>query len=285
LRIAAARQRTLRDEIAWSYDLLTPEEQTLLRRLAVFVGGFSLEAAQAVGNAEGHLVVDVLETIITLVDQNLVKRLEQSGGEPRFGLLETIREYGLEQLDASGEAEAIRRHHASFFLALAEAVGPGLFGAGQGAGLARLRLEHANLRSALRWSQQEDAGAEIALRLATALQGFWLITGLWSEGRRWLERAMTRTAMKRTISRAEALVGAGELAAIQGDHRTAYVQVEEGLAIAREQGAQFLVSMALMNFGLLAYAQDDHALTITRLEEALAIARAIMVESWMQDAE
>jgi predicted ATPase len=110
-----ARQRTLRDEIAWSYELLAGGEQTLFRRLAVFVGGFTLEAAQAVGSVEGDLGIAVLDGIAVLMDQNLLKRLEPGGNEPRFGMLETIREYGLEQLEASGEAEAIRRHHADFF--------------------------------------------------------------------------------------------------------------------------------------------------------------------------
>ena len=165
--------------------------------------------------------------------------------------------------------------HTTFYLALAEAVGPSLFGAEQGLGLARLTLEYANLRAALAWSQQEIAGTAIALRLAIALQFFWLITGLWSEGRHWLEDSLARTAVKRTMIRAHALVAAGNYATIQGDHLTAHVQLEEGIAIAREQGEQILVSMALMNFGLLAYAQHDHALTINRLEEALAIAREV----------
>jgi predicted ATPase/DNA-binding CsgD family transcriptional regulator len=274
-----ARQRTLRDAIAWSYDLLAPGEQRLFQRLAVFVGGLTLEAAQAVGipstSAGQALDIDVLDGITTLLDQNLVKRLEQSDREPRFGMFETIREYGLERLEASGEAEAIRGLHTTFYLALAEAVGPSLFGAEQGLGLARLTLEYANLRAALAWSQQKVAETETALRLAIALQGFWLITGLWSEGRRWLEDSLARMAVKRTMMRAHALVGAGELATIQGDYSAAHAQLAEGMAIAREQGAPMLVAMALMNLGLVAYAQHDHALTTTRLEEALAIAREV----------
>ena len=116
------RQRTLRDEIAWSYDLLTPEEQTLFRRLSVFVGGFTLEAAQAVGNADDALTVDLLAGITALVDKNLVRQVDEVNDETRFGLLETIREYGLEQLAASREAEAIRKRHATFFLALVERI-------------------------------------------------------------------------------------------------------------------------------------------------------------------
>ncbi|MCE7981923.1 MAG: hypothetical protein DYG89_12075 [Caldilinea sp. CFX5] len=162
------RQRTLADEIAWSYDLLTAEEQKLFRRLAVFVGGFTLEAAQTVGNAQGDLAIDMLDGVDTLVDQNLLKQMEQPNGEARFDMLETIREYGLTQLAASGEAEAIRRHHASFFLMLAEATAP-ILRTEQAKGLARLLEEHANLRTALAWSLGDTNATELALRLTAAL--------------------------------------------------------------------------------------------------------------------
>ena len=208
-----ARQRTLRDEIAWSYDLLAASEQTLFRRLAVFVGGFTLEAAQAVGNADGELEIrcarwrrnaggpEPAQADGTRVD-----------GEPRFGMLETIREYGLERLAASGEAEAIRRQHASFFLALAEATAP-MLGAELAKGLALLTVEHANLRAALAWSVHAEVlgeanATELALRLTGALRDFWLNMGYWSEGRHWFEAALAQTtAADRTETRAQVLVG------------------------------------------------------------------------------
>ena len=275
-----ARQRTLRDDIAWSYDLLSADEQVLFRRLAVFVDGFTLEAAQAVGNPSAGsgqvLRIDVLDGVATLVAQNLLKQSEQTSSEARFGMLETIREYGLEQLDASSEAEAIRRYHANYFLTLAETVALVIFQRDQSAVLARLTLEQANLRSALAWSQSDDVSTEIALRLASALESFWLITGLWSEGRRWLEGALARTtAAERTETRAHALVTAGELAVMQGDHSTALGQLEEGLTIAREQGAHMRTAMALVGLGWIAEAQPDYPLAIAYYSEALAIARAI----------
>ncbi len=139
-----------------------------------------------------------------------------------------------------------------------------------------MTLEQANLRSALAWSQRDDASTEIALRLASALEGFWLITGLWSEGRRWLEGALARTtAAERTEARAQALVTAGELAVMQGDHPTASKLLEEGMVIARERGAQMFTTMALVSLGLIAESQHDHPLAIIYHSEALAIARVI----------
>jgi predicted ATPase/DNA-binding CsgD family transcriptional regulator len=269
-----ARQRTLRDEIAWGYDLLTASEQALFRRLAVFVGGFALEAAQAVGDADGDLGITVLDGVGALVDHNLLKRVEQSDGEPRFGMLETIRAYGLEQLEANGEGEAVRHDYVFFFLALAEATAPALEGAGQAAELARLALEHDNLRMALAWSQKENDGTEIALRLAGALGDFWL-TGYWSEGRRWFEDALARTTTERTEVRARALAYAGVLAYMQADYSTARTQLEEGLTMARERDAKKLVAIALLGLSWLALEQHNYALALAQLEEGLAICRAL----------
>lgn len=270
-----ARQRTLRDEIAWSYDLLTADEQRLFRRLAVFIGGFTLEAAEAVGNGDGDLGIDVLTGVTTLVDHNLLKQGQQSYDVARFVLLETIREYGLEQLAASGEAERIRRHYADFFLALAEATAP-MLREEQAKGLARLNGEHANLRAALAWSLADANATELALRLTSALQDFWLLTGYWREGCQWFDAALARTtAADRTVARADALIGASALTVMLGDHATAYVQLEEGMAIAREQGTQWLLAVGFERLGWVALAQHDDALAAARFREALAIGREI----------
>jgi predicted ATPase/DNA-binding CsgD family transcriptional regulator len=270
-----ARQRTLRDEIAWSYDLLAPGEQTLFRRLAVFVGGFTLEAAQAVGDGEDDRGVALLDGVTVLMDQNLLKQMQQSGGEPRFSMLETIGEYGLEQLAASDEAEEIRRQHADFFLALAEATAPTLREE-QAKGLARLTVEHANLRTALAWSLREANATELALRLTAALLDFWHCIGYWTEGRQWFDAALARTtAADRTIARAHALISAGALAVMQGDHATAPVRLEEGLVIARERGSKRLIAFALTCLGFVAHAQQDDALAAARHREAMAIGREI----------
>ena len=269
------RQRTLHDEIAWSYDLLTPGEQRFFRRLAVVVGGFTLEAAQAVGNGNSDLTLDVLEGVATLVDQNLLKQMEQTGGEARFGMLETIREYGLEQLDASGETEASRRHHASFFLALAEATAP-MFRKEQAQGLARLTVEQANLRMALAWSLTQTDATELALRLVGALSDFWLFSGDWSEGRHWFEAALAlTTASDRTEAKVNALSSLGELAVLQSDYRTGQIKLEEAMALARELGVKLLISIALGALGRMALAQQNHALAFAQITEALEMAREL----------
>ncbi|MFN8495543.1 MAG: NB-ARC domain-containing protein [Caldilineaceae bacterium] len=267
------RQRTLRDEIAWSYDLLRPDEQKLFRRLAVFVGGFTLAAAQSVGKADGDGVLDAVDPIASLVDHNLVKALESNGDEARFGMLETIREYGLEQLEANGEAETIRWRHADFFLALAEATEP-LLRQEQAKGLARLMADHANLRAALAWSVVAANASELALRLTTSLREFWTFIGAWREGHQWFAAALARTtAADRTLVKAHALIGAGCTAVMLGDPSTANLRIEEGLALAREYGSQRFMAIALTNLSFLA--QDNHELAIARFREALAIGRAI----------
>ncbi|MFQ5794857.1 MAG: AAA family ATPase [Candidatus Bipolaricaulia bacterium] len=167
-----ARQQTLRATIDWSYDLLDASEQTLFERLSVFVGGCTLEVAEAVCNGTGDLEldVDVLDGLASLVDKNLLRQEEQVEGAPRFLMLETIREYGLERLEASGEAEATQRTRADYYLALAEQAEPKLWGGPeQGEWLDRLEVEHDNLRAALAWCEQSGE-CEVGLRLGVALR-------------------------------------------------------------------------------------------------------------------
>ena len=147
-----ARQQTLRGTITWSYDLLDKAEKTLFRRLAVFVGGCTLEASEAVCNAHGDLEIDTLDGVASLVDKSLLRQGAQANGEPRLLMLETIREYTLECLAESGEAEAMRRRHAIFFLQLAEEADPKVRSAEQSTWYRRLEVEHDNLRAALRWT-------------------------------------------------------------------------------------------------------------------------------------
>lgn len=270
------RQRTLRNEIAWSYDLLADAEQALFRRLAVFVGSFSLEAALAVGNADGDPAIGQLDGLAALVDHNLLNQIEQAGNATRFGMLETIREYGLEQLEASGEAEAIRRRHAEFYLALAEDIALGVAPDKQGVGLTKLMMDYTNLRAALTWSQHSSIEREIVLRLTNVLIEFWLITGLWNEGRYWLERALTWTGTtERTAARAVALENAGSIAAMQGDLAMASKWLEEALAIATELGAKLIHAHALTALGWLAHRQQEYALAIERHRESLVIRREL----------
>lgn len=275
-----ARQRTLRDDIAWSYDLLTPAEQTLFRRLAVFVGGFSLAAAQAVGNpstSSGQVLgIDVLEGIATLVDQNLLKQMEQPDGEARFGMLETIREYGVDRLKTSGEVDAIRQQHTNFFLTFAETIAATWRGAHQRQAMARMTTEYANLCDALACGLRKAVGTEIPLRLAVAMGPYWLVSGNLSEGRRWLEGALACASTKRTESRSQGLIVlVALLGLLQADLALIEAHVIEGLAIAREHGAPSLTVDALICFAQLANAQQKHGLASTLLNEAVAIARSV----------
>jgi len=198
------RQQTLRNAIDWSYHLLTPAEQRLFRRLAVFVGGCTLEGAASVGkdrgSGMGHSTPDprspaspaptpTLDALESLVDKNLLTQTDD-GEELRFRMLETIREYALDWLEESGEADAIRQQHAHFFVELAEAAEPHLYGAGQQTWVTRLEVENDNLRSALAWAI-EHARA-IGLRLTGALGWFWHLHGHHREGRDWLLRALAR---------------------------------------------------------------------------------------------
>ncbi|MFN8444021.1 MAG: LuxR C-terminal-related transcriptional regulator [Caldilineaceae bacterium] len=268
------RQRTLRDEIAWSYALLTADEKKLFRRLAVFVGGFTLEAAQSVGNADGDLALDVMDGVATLVDHNLVKALDAHNDEARFGILETIREFGLEQLDASDEAEAVRQRHANFFLAWAEATAVLFEGANQAVVIARLTLEYANLRMALTWNQQDPNRIEMALRLANALHDFWMATGAWVEARHWFENTLAHmTKTDHTLARAQALLKASSFAVMLDDGATASLRLEEGLTIATELDAKRLMISALTDLAFIAHGEGDDALGVVRLTQALVIAR------------
>ncbi|MGH2604646.1 MAG: ATP-binding protein, partial [Dehalococcoidia bacterium] len=184
------RLQTMRNAIAWSYDLLDANEQQLFRRLSLFSGSFTLQAAEALGAAEHDLDLDVLEGVASLVKKSLLRPGEPSDGEALFTMLETIREFGLEQLAARGETAEFSRRHAAWYLALAERVEPDLYGGRrQRSGCELLESELDNLRAALSWLIDSGA-AEDALRLATALLRFWYTRGYLSEGRDWLERVL-----------------------------------------------------------------------------------------------
>ena len=180
------RQRTMRSVIAWSHELLDDEETMAFRRFAVFSGGFTLEAAEAVWEPEGCTTLEILSS---LLDKSLLVAGTRDAQEARFGMLETIRAYGLEELEASGEGEEARTRHAHFYLGLAEEAEPHLLGAGRDAWTERLKAEHDNLRATLSWSISEGQ-AELAWRLAGALFWYWYHGGYWSEGRAWLERTL-----------------------------------------------------------------------------------------------
>ncbi|MCW5852775.1 MAG: XRE family transcriptional regulator, partial [Anaerolineae bacterium] len=238
-----ARQQTLRDTISWSYHLLSTEEQTLFRRLGVFAGGFGLPAAEAVvGPLTGLAVVDGVEA---LAGKSLVKPVEGVDGEPRFTLLETLREYAREQLTAQGETEETRQRHADFYLAMGEEGEWGLRGPQQRTWLDRLEMEHDNLRAALSWLLASPDGGVAALRLAGAMEQFWWYHSHLQEGWNWLTQALAHPgAQAGTAARAKALYVANHLAS--DDHeRLGKRWLDEGIAIFREVDDKFGLALAL----------------------------------------
>ena len=229
-----ARQRTLREAIAWSYDLLDESERALFRRLSAFAGGWSLEAAEAVGWPGADPMGDVLEILGSLVDKSLVQRVPTALDEARFAMLETIREFGLEQLEAAGEAAATRDRHAAFFLTLAEEAEPHLRGVEQKRWLDLLEEEHDNVRAGLRWSI--DAGdARTALRLVGALWRFWHLHSHLADGRRWAEEILALPeAAVRSSERIRGLTALGGVAYWQQDLPAFRAAYEGALAIASD---------------------------------------------------
>ena len=274
-RVAVPRHQTLRATMDWSYDLLTPDEQALLRRLAVFAGGFGLEAAEAVGSGGPVDEADVLDLLARLVDRSLVLA-ESDAAETRYRLSEIVREYADERLQASGEASEARQRQRDWYLAFLERAAPQLqHGPTAAAWLDRLDLEMDNLRTALEWSEAQPGEAEAGLRLAAGLWRFCEIRGHVQEGRRWLERMLAATKDQVTALRANALTGAGILASMQGDHQAAYAFHEESLALHRQLGNATSVAYAINNLANAALQRGDLERALELYEQASEIARQL----------
>jgi predicted ATPase/DNA-binding SARP family transcriptional activator len=270
-----ARQQTIRATVDWSYNLLNAEEQTLFEHLAVFSGGCSLEAAQAVRGVSGDL--DVLRGLESLVDKNLLKGSEV-GGEARFAMLDTIREYALERLTArgAGEKDAVRRRHAHCFMELAEEAELHIYGTEQVVWLNRLEIEHDNLRGALEWSINH--ASDVALRLAGALGRFWHFRGHHGEGRDWLAKALASEKAEGTSKetlRAKALDRAGYLAFFVGELDPARAWSEESVTIWRALDDPRGLAHALCTLGAVVNAQGDAMLARALLEESIALFRGL----------
>lgn len=276
-RTTMPRQRTLRATIDWSHDLLPREERVLFRRLSVFAGGFTLEAAEVVCAGEDLERDEVLDLLTRLVDKSLVLVADQQGGEEaRYRLLETVRQYGWEKLEESGEEPAIRRRHADFFLKLAERVEQKINSRDRAFWLERLEVEHDNLRAALAWSREEAEG-ETGLRLAGALSWFWYHREYWSEWRGWLDAALATQERaggpRRTAARAKALSGGGFLAWMQGDQATARFQLEESVTLWRELGDKQNLAQALRFLSGSFESQGDYAVARPLAEESVELFR------------
>jgi non-specific serine/threonine protein kinase len=262
------RLRTMRAGIAWSYELLSPPEQALFRRLAVFAGGFTLAAAEFVWSQGPPRT---LETVTALVDQSLLQQTTSEGDDPRFAMLETLREFALEQLTAHGEEAAARRAHAAYFRVLALAAEPGLRGADQQQWRDRLENDLDNFRAALGWATSDSSCAEDAangLRLAGALWYFWFQRGLPGEGRRWLTQTLVGTP-ERGPDAAQALLGAGTLAWRQGDFAAARTHLDQSVALWHETTDRSGLAEALHVLGHVRFDQREYTAARALFEESL----------------
>ena len=315
-RDAPARHQTMRDAIDWSYNLLGKEQKGLLRALAILNGKFTLDQAARLllGESPDPRAVAKLEAgIASLVEKNLL-RVTQIDGQPWLVMLETIREYALEQLARSDDEPTIRDRHAEMMLRLVEEAAPKLLGPAMAEWMERLTEEIENIRAALSWSI-DNGKAEMALRIAGTLQGFWIFSGLLTEGRYWLDRALAIEPATDSVSRVGALTGAAMLAHYQGDEETALTNAETALTMARQLssdsgvaqarhyrghvrsacgqleraeddylaalsafealGNQPFVAYSAMHLGIVALARNNLDTAQTWLEQAIEIARAI----------
>jgi predicted ATPase/transcriptional regulator with XRE-family HTH domain/Tfp pilus assembly protein PilF len=284
------RHQTLRNALEWSYELLEAREQKLFARLGIFAGGCTLAAAEAVCNPKNDLGLDMLSGFESLLDKSLFRQEgraeEEVVDEPRFGMLETIREYARERLEQSGEANRVHRWHAEYFLALSEAAEPELRGPRQREWLERLEADYANLRSAIRWTVESGA-EELGLRLVGALQWFWFVRGYVSEGRARLAEALApgsdpeqepsrgEQGDEYLEARLKAFRGAGLLAHVQGDFSAARTYFTSCLAIARALEDKEAIANQLNSLGNVARAQGDYTEAKHLQEESLATHRVL----------
>ena len=270
-RTALPHHQTLQATIDWSYNLLSDTERALLRRLSVFSGGWTLEAAERICDGHGveaHAVVDLLAH---LADKSLIQA-EYGEDEIRWGILETIRQYSRERLLESGEELEFRRRHRDWFTALVEEAN--LLGSDQGIWLDRLETEHDNLRAVLEWSHIDEQSAEAGLRLAGALVRFWVVRGYFTEGRARLETALS-DSIGDSPARAKALHGAGVLAGHQGDYERADARCQEALALWQRLGDKLGMALAINTLGLVARTQGDYDRATNLLEQSLTLSREV----------
>src|SRR5215472_5807032 len=280
-----SRQQTLRATVAWSYDLLPPQPAAALRRAGVFAGGCDLDALAAVAPAgdgpEGPAdPADPLELVSELMDVSMITVTEGADGEPRVGLLETIREFALERLAEAGEADSALRRHAEYYAALAEQAHPQLYGPAQLAALDRLEAEHDNLRAALTWSlEPQGTGAAdaarvgVGLRLVESLAAFWHQHGHATEGRRWLQRAINLASDDTGAPLAAVAHGLGMLLTQQAEYAAAVPLFERSLTIYRDAGERDQEAKELNSLGITHCYLGDLSTARSLLEESAALAR------------
>ena len=292
-RDRSPRQQTLRGTIDWSYNLLTPAAQALFARLAIFAGGCTLEAAEAVcgaepvmsdgpatrrtGSSQTAFHLDRLHldgSLGVLVDQSLVRQSDGPDGEKRFWMLETLREYALERLAEAAGAERLGRQHAEYYMALAESAHIETSGAEQGRWLNLLAVEHDNFRAALAWSLTAVDGVELGLRLAEGLGSYWIIRSHWSEGQTWLAELLSRSSDSLSPLRFEGLLLASQLAWFEFNYERQEHLAREALAAARQLGSPQAICQALQQLSQPLIICGDYAAARALGEESLALARA-----------
>jgi len=272
------RQRTLRDTIGWSYGLLAPAEQRLFRQLAVFVGGWALDNADAVCGVDG--AVDVLDGLSALLDGSLVRRQAGDGRSPRFGMLETIREYALEAFEASGEATAIRAAHAARYVLLAEQMAPQIDASGNVEGLlAWFDAELPNLRAALVWLQERGDGEGI-LRLVSGVDELWMLRPYLDEARRWVETGLALAPAAPAEVRARAWCTLALVSGLAGDPGTALEAADQGFAIAEDLGDAVGRARARFAHGVIHEQAGNHGQAATAYGEAAGLLLSTGLTSW-----
>jgi predicted ATPase/DNA-binding CsgD family transcriptional regulator len=271
-RTAVARHRTLKGALGWSYDLLSESERQLFRKLSVFAGGWTLEASEAVCSGDGVEEREVLDLLSGLVEKSLVMVRGSDPGGARYRLLEPVRQYALDKLEESDEADEARRRHAEFFLALAEETETEMKGPEQAMWLDRLEAENDNLRGALSWAL-ERGEPELGLHLAVAFWWFWEARGYFGEGRRWLEQALAKGS-RASSARARALDGVGHLALQLGEVDRAVAAAEEGLKLRTQLELEASVAASLLRLlGMTARIRGDYERDTELARESLALGR------------
>ena len=273
-RTVPPRQQTLRAAIDWSYALLRPEEKTALCAASVFAGGFTSDALGHVVAEESPERVDVLDVLTSLVDKSLVLAEERSG-RTRYRLLESLQQYGVEQLASMGDPRRWYRRHLQYFVELAESAEPKLTQSDQQMWLDRLDLEHDNVRAALTRSTTATEDAEVGLRLASALSRFWFVRGYLGEGRSWLTKLLAAAPDREDETHARAQNWAGIFASKQGDHEGAKGLFEGSLRCWEALNDRRGMGTVLSNQGLLAYDQGEYRTARALHEQSLAIDREL----------
>ncbi|MGI8812936.1 MAG: protein kinase domain-containing protein [Pyrinomonadaceae bacterium] len=265
------RQQTIQNMVDWSYELLSPEEQTMFLALSVFAGGFRLEAAEAI--ADQHYETSVLDLVSSLLDKSLVLRREQHGGEPRFRMLDVVRDYAEAKLESLGQLDERRRRHAEFFSRLAESAEPFLQAAQSAEWLDGLEFEHDNIRAAMQWSLPHEP--QLAVRMAVALRNFWLLHSHLNEGYQWLKAARDISSDSDAALRFKLMNGLGLASRFRGDFETAREAYEQGLIEGREAGDKQGIAISSRGLGLVAMQQKDYAASGEYFMSGLAISREL----------